>query len=81
MHIIIGVGAAIALLYFWLLGHWFARILMCIVLGSTFGLIALVACVDKHPEGAILLVLIGGGAGWAISSIPVWYWRERLGIA
>ena len=38
MHIIIGVGAAIALLYFWLIGHWFARVLVFPLLGGVLGL-------------------------------------------
>ena len=38
MHIIIGVGAAIALLYFWLIGHWFARVLVFPLLGDVLGL-------------------------------------------
>jgi hypothetical protein len=37
MHIIIGIGAAIALLYFWLIGHWFARVLVFLLLAVTLG--------------------------------------------
>ena len=37
MHIIIGVGAALALLYFWLIGHWFARVVMFLVLVVLLG--------------------------------------------
>jgi hypothetical protein len=32
MHILIGLCLALALLYFWLLGHWFARVVMFLTL-------------------------------------------------
>ena len=66
-----------ALLYFWLLGHWFARVLMCILL-VLVGVFIGLANMDRHPEGAALLTLIGAGVGWAAGSAPVWYWRKRL---
>jgi hypothetical protein len=34
VHIIVGLLLAIALLYFWLIGHWFARVLVFLVLAG-----------------------------------------------
>ena len=79
MHILIGLCMGLALLYYWLLGHWFARVLMCILL-VLMGVLIGLANMDRHPEFAAPLMLIGAGAGWAAGSAPVWYWRKRLGI-
>ena len=78
MHILIGLGAALALLYYWLLGHWFARVLMCILLVPAFGLGALASFATLLHEGAYPLALVGAVAGWAAGSAPVWYWRQRI---
>jgi hypothetical protein len=39
MHIIIGLAAAVALLYFWLSGHWFARVLAFLLFATVIGFI------------------------------------------
>jgi len=85
MHIIIGLGAAVALLYFWLLGHWFARILVCLVLigcAGLFGFIILVATMDKYgPFHGLIAFLLAAGGAWPVASLPIWYGQKRLGIA
>ena len=37
MLITIGLGLALVLLYLWLLGHWFARVVMVLALAVLFG--------------------------------------------
>jgi hypothetical protein len=37
MHILIGLALAVALLYFWLVGHWFARALVFLLFALAFG--------------------------------------------
>jgi hypothetical protein len=78
MVIIVWLGIFLALFYSWLVGNWFARVLMCILLVLTFGGLGAAAGGDKNPGGAIMLALIGGGVGWAAGSAPVWYWRKRI---
>jgi hypothetical protein len=75
MHILIGLGIAVALGYFWLIGMWYARVLVCILMVVTFGGFVLAAA--KGQQGAIPMALFAAAVGWAIGSIPVWVWRER----
>ena len=39
MLVLSGLGVAVVLLYFWLIGHWFARVLVFIALAVGFGII------------------------------------------
>ena len=39
MAILIGIAAAVAVLYVWLAGHWFGRVLMFLLLAVGFGLL------------------------------------------
>jgi hypothetical protein len=39
MRILVGLVLALVLLYFWLLGHWFARVVMFLALAALFGLL------------------------------------------
>jgi hypothetical protein len=83
MHVLIGLGAAVALLYFWLLGHWFARVLVFLFLVLCAGYVGLI--VNKDGDGAAIagtvVFIIGAILSWPIASIPIVYWRHRLGIA
>ena len=46
VHIMVGVLLAIALLYFWLIGHWFARVLEFLMFAP------LLACLaDRQTTG------------------------------
>ena len=78
MHILIGLCMGLALLYYWLLGHWFARVLMFLLLGAVFGMVGL-AIADRGPSGFFLLPL-GVAAAWVVYrfGIPIYYWRPRI---
>jgi len=80
MHIIIGLLLGIALLYFWLVGHWFARILMFIVLTVLFSAVAL-AGDNREPATNLFLLALAIGAGWIVASLPLYYWRRRIARA
>lgn len=75
---LLAVLAVLATLYQWLLGHWFARILMTplfsLVLGYLIGEFAPVG--DIHPL-RIICLLVGLGLGWIVSGLPIRYWRSR----
>lgn len=85
MHILIGLGAAVALLYFWLLGHWFARILvfLCLLVFAGFAGVIIAAIARDASGYAVALIVFGTcvGFAWPGASLPIWYWQKRLGIA
>jgi hypothetical protein len=66
MHIIIAVAAGVALLYFWLLGHWFARVLVFLL------------CLGVGLILADLPALIFlGVVGWFGGGIPLYVRRHQ----
>ena len=78
MHILIGLAIAVALLYFWLIGHWFARILVFLLFGcGGFAGGAAIAGLFPNPSlaAATILGLIGVALMWPIASLPI-YWRR-----
>jgi len=83
MHILISgiivVAAALAGLYFWLLGHWFVRILAFLVLGAIGAFLG--ACLSggaaQEPAAEIFFALLGFGLAWPVASIPVYVRRHR----
>jgi hypothetical protein len=79
MHILIGLAMAAALLYFWLLGHWFARVLVFLLLGAALGVGGMVIGMRNDPVGGFLLGALGIVAAWFSAGIPIYYWRYRLG--
>jgi hypothetical protein len=72
VHIIVGLLLAIAMLYFWLIGHWFARVL------AVVGFIAGANVPTPTPAGSIICGLIGAALAWPLASIPIYYWRHRI---
>lgn len=82
MHILIGLCMGLVLLYFWLLAHWFARVLMFLLLGAIFGAAGLALGDDpNHQGGALMIALIGVVAAWFVAGIPIYYWRPRISAA
>lgn len=76
MHIIIGLAAGVALLYFWLIGHWFARVLVFLMLACG-GFLAGGAMAHDMPSW-IVLGTICAALTWPLAGLPVYYWRWRL---
>ena len=81
MHILIGIAMAVALLYWWLIGHWFARVLVFLLLACV-GFVAGAALANTSPNapaaGVIILGLIGAAFGWPIAGLPTYYWRHQM---
>jgi hypothetical protein len=83
MHILIGGVLALALLYFWLLGHWFARVVTFLAFAA-FGV--LVGCLvnaaypnggpNAGDHGGVAVMLLGIVLAWPISGIPI-YWQRH----
>ena len=73
MHILIGLAAILALLYFWLAGNWFARLLVFLMLAA----LAIVGIADKQPDHEIIALIVAATM-WPVASIPTYYWRQRM---
>jgi hypothetical protein len=72
MHFLVGAAVFLALLYFWLLGHWFARVVVFLILATPcIGLMMF-----GSPEG-IQIGLVFGLATWPIASLPIYYYRQK----
>ena len=81
MHIAIVVFvAALGLLYFWLLGQWFARVLAFLLLGAVFGLIG-VSLGKTNPDAPGFIIatwaVLGIAIAWPLASIPVYVRRHQ----
>lgn len=76
MEILACLGLGVALLYFWLIGHWFARVLVFIGL-EAIALFFLCLMSFIHPGfglfGLFLLV-----AAWPLARIPTWHWQKEI---
>lgn len=74
MHIIIGLAAAVALLYRWLLGGWFARVLMFLVFVAAFGglgALLLLASPGAPAAAGWIGGILGALLAWPIASLPI----------
>jgi hypothetical protein len=80
MHILIGIGLALVLLYFWLCAHWFARVIVFLLLTVTIGFMAspTVPGLVTGPEHLIAGFVYGGIIGWFVSGIPTYYWHHQM---
>jgi hypothetical protein len=76
MHIPIGLIVGAALLYGWLVGFWFARVLTFLVFTFIIGALVLVRD-DLSPPAPLILCILGGVAAWFVSGLPTYYWRRR----
>ena len=82
MHIIIVLAAAVALLYFWLLGHWFARIVAFLLFAVITGLgggamFAAIAAVPNAQGPFIVGAILGLPLAWPLASLPIYYYRRQ----
>jgi hypothetical protein len=80
LHILIGVCLALAALYFWLIGHWFARVVAFLSFGALLGLIGsgLTGSMGppEHNHGWVG-ILCGVALAWPVSGIPIYFYRWR----
>lgn len=79
MEILIGLALGAGLLYVWLSGHWFGRVLAFLVLAGILGSILAFALAlpDQHGNGNPVGLLIGVAAAWPLASIPLYRARAR----
>jgi hypothetical protein len=89
MHILIGLSLALVLLYFWLSGHWFARIVTFLALAVVCGIgVAALAATIAQSAGAppgnpaievviVLGAIVGAALAWPLASIPTWHYRRQ----
>lgn len=82
MHILLGLLLACALLYFWLLGHWFARVLVFLLLTAALGFVgAAFVAVHSGPDanaGAVGGAAMGILLAWPLAGLPVYFWRWHI---
>jgi hypothetical protein len=86
MTVLIGLCLAIALLYFWLGGRSFARVLVTLALWPVLGFVISaelsgptqgIPDVSQDPVGVTLGVWLAGALSWAIASIPEYWHRSQ----
>jgi len=80
MHILVGLVLALVLLYYWLIGHWFARVVMFLTLATTFGALGALFTGAGGPPAqnhAWVGLLIGAALAWPVSSIPIYWLRSK----
>lgn len=80
MHMLIGLVLGCGLLYFWLVGHWFARVLVFLPLAFLLGFIGIGIAYGQHPSAGVFFAVWGVAGAWPVSSIPTWYWRRRMRV-
>jgi hypothetical protein len=80
MLIIPGLIFALAVLYFWLQAHWFARVVAFLLFAGTFGFFgALLTGMGARPEhnNGWLGLLLGVALAWPVSGIPIYCRRHQ----
>ena len=71
MVFLVGAALAAGVLYFWLRGHWFARVLVFLGLGVLFAVIITNAYGDPTmPVQVAFLAALGFLAAWFAADIP-----------
>jgi hypothetical protein len=78
MEILIGIVLALGLLWAWLTGHWFARVVMFLALTGILGGIigATLPPWDVHTGISPLGFPIAGIAAWFLAGIPTYLARR-----
>ena len=78
MTVIVGICLAAVLLWAWLLGHWFARVVTFLAFGAGFVLLGLAIEHGKSAAAELACIVVGFVAGWFVASLPTYYWRHQL---
>lgn len=76
MHILVGLILALVLLYFWLIGHWFARVVAFLVLAMLLGGAGWLVT-GGYGLLSMFGFLLGAALAWPVSGIPAYYYRGR----
>jgi hypothetical protein len=75
---LIAIVLALVVLAAWLSGHWFARVIVMLVLGGFVWAVALEFKGTEHGiESSLLAFILGLPCAWVIASLPTYYWRHR----
>ena len=84
MHVLIGLTMAIGVLWLWLSGHWFGRVLAFLTFGVVFAGIGglLYYGAAGHPDpGIVFGCIVGLAAAWPVASLPTWRAQRTQGGA
>jgi hypothetical protein len=83
---LLGIAFVLGVLYVWLAGHWFGRVVAFLAFLVPFGLVGFMIGVtlqqNAHPNPeafpifGIFTMLLGAYAAWPVSGLPAWY-RQR----
>lgn len=72
MGIVIAAALALALLYAWLMGWWFARVVVFLGMAGICFLFTM-----GRPE-TIVVAIACSVLAWFISGLPIYFWRWRI---
>jgi hypothetical protein len=70
-------AVVLAALYFWLIGQWFARVVMFLCLSAVLGLFAGMAMLSGGNLAVFGAVVVAAAVSWYASGIPMYYWNAR----
>lgn len=77
--LVLGIGAFLAVLYYWLQAHWFARVVVFLLLALTLGVAGGAATASPQAPALAFVGMVPGVAlAWALAGIPRYYWRHRM---
>jgi hypothetical protein len=72
---LVALAVGVVLLYYWLLGHWFARALTFLAFAMPLGFLG--ACYAHDPIAGLFGMAVGGTAAWFLAGIPIYVRRRR----
>jgi hypothetical protein len=78
MVVLIGLCIAAGALYFWLLGDWFARVLMFLLLSAPLAMLGWAVMREPGSGGTVAWCVAAMAATWPLSGIPLYYREHRL---
>ena len=80
MELLIELILVIPILYLWLVGHWFGRVLAFLAFAVAFGAggatLALTMTPTAGVGGGLYGLAIGVGLAWLLASWPIWHLRR-----
>jgi hypothetical protein len=76
MQILTGLIFVLALLYFWPIGHWFARVVTFLVPAMLLGGVGWLVT-GGYGLPSLFGFLVGATLVWPVSGIPIYCYRAR----